>query len=206
MTETILGLLRHGQTDWNIDLRLQGITDIPMNKVGHAQAEAAAEALDPLAWQVLLTSPLTRAIETANAVQQRLKRAEVALELSVHEGLLERSFGQAEGLTYDEWKQNFQADAAEVPGAETMDQLRSRAEKFLAELVETHAGRRVLAVSHGALIRMFLSIASAEFLPPAGERISNACFNVLRHSDSGWSVEVYEPRPLTADLADRYRL
>ena len=58
MTETVLGLLRHGQTDWNIDLRLQGITDIPLNETGLEQARTAAEHLVAEDWDFVASSPL----------------------------------------------------------------------------------------------------------------------------------------------------
>ncbi len=205
MTETVLGLLRHGQTDWNIDFRLQGITDIPMNATGHQQAAAAARAIDTETWEVLLTSPLTRAIETATAVQKKFVSDGKEIQLIQHSGLLERSFGSAEGLTYDEWRNSSEVDQL-AAGAETMMSLQARAEEYLRELAETYRGRRVLAVSHGALIRTFIGIASAENLPPAGERISNACFNVLKHSEAGWEVLVYEPAPLTESLRHRFEI
>lgn len=205
MTETVLGLLRHGQTDWNIDFRLQGITDIPMNAIGHQQAEAAALAINTETWEVLLTSPLTRAIETATAVQKKFVSEGKDIQLIQQTGLLERSFGSAEGLTYEQWQNRSEVDQL-AAGAETMKSLRSRAEDYLSELAQNYRGRKVLAVSHGALIRTFLGIASAENLPPAGERISNACFNVLKHSDAGWEVLVYEPAPLTQSLRHRFEI
>ncbi|MFM1950969.1 MAG: hypothetical protein RL418_656, partial [Actinomycetota bacterium] len=67
MTQTILGLLRHGQTDWNIDLRLQGTTDIPMNQVGIQQIQTAAAQLAG-DWDVILSSPLGRAKHSAQLV------------------------------------------------------------------------------------------------------------------------------------------
>ena len=71
MTETTtLGLLRHGQTDWNVDFRLQGVTDIPLNETGLAQARAAAAVLRSGDWDVLLTSPLVRASKTAQIVAE----------------------------------------------------------------------------------------------------------------------------------------
>ena len=70
MSETVLGLLRHGQTDWNIDFRLQGITDIPLNETGIGQARDAARAIDSNEWDLVVSSPLGRAIETAEIVSK----------------------------------------------------------------------------------------------------------------------------------------
>ena len=61
MTGTVLGLFRHGQTDWNIDLRLQGTAEIPLNEYGMQQGATAANELKPHSWDLLLSSPLGRA-------------------------------------------------------------------------------------------------------------------------------------------------
>jgi uncharacterized phosphatase len=94
LTETILGLLRHGQTDWNIDLRLQGSTDIPLNETGRNQARLAASVLNREDWDVIIASPLSRAKDTADIVA-----LEFGMNVVVVPELIERSFGVAEGLT-----------------------------------------------------------------------------------------------------------
>ena len=121
MTNTVVGLLRHGQTDWNIDFRLQGIADIPLNATGVAQAEVAGLLIDGDDWDVLLTSPLSRAKATAEIVA---KSAGFDL-IHTEPLLLERSFGEAEGLLYDEWKSKYE-DTNLVPGAETLEELEAR--------------------------------------------------------------------------------
>ncbi|MEK9907489.1 MAG: histidine phosphatase family protein, partial [Aquiluna sp.] len=98
MTETTLGLFRHGQTDWNIDLRLQGTADIPMNAVGIEQVERAAEKIAEEHWDLVLSSPLGRARHSAELIAQRLGIDEVAIE----EQLMERAFGIGEGMLYSE--------------------------------------------------------------------------------------------------------
>ena len=191
--KTTLGLLRHGQTDWNIDFRLQGVTDIEMNETGIAQARQAARRIDRSDWDVILTSPLSRAKKTAEIV------AEIAgfdsASLIEEPLLLERSFGKAEGMTHAEWKAAFGDNPVE--GAESLAELESRTDKLLANLVERFNGARVLAVSHGALIRQVLSRVSDGQLPPEGERISNACLNRFAHSlENGWELVEYDPLPL----------
>ncbi|MTA30323.1 MAG: histidine phosphatase family protein, partial [Actinobacteria bacterium] len=69
---TIIGLLRHGQTDWNVDMRLQGVSDIPLNDYGREQANTAAEVLSSSTWEMIVSSPLSRALETANIVASKL--------------------------------------------------------------------------------------------------------------------------------------
>lgn len=90
-------VLRHGQTDWNVQLRLQGSTDIPLNETGRAQARVAASILAGKGITKIVASPLSRALETAQIVGQRL-----CLEPVIDARLIERNFGLFEGMTIDE--------------------------------------------------------------------------------------------------------
>ncbi len=100
MTDTHLGLFRHGQTDWNINFLLQGVTDIPMNETGIEQIKLAAKAIKAEDWDVILTSPLTRAKQTAEIIASENGFSEI-IEQQL---LIERSFGEAEGLSHEQWK------------------------------------------------------------------------------------------------------
>ena len=77
MSGTVLGLFRHGQTDWNVDLRLQGTAEIPLNSHGVEQVKNATKHLDLLSWDVVLTSPLGRAKETADIILAELTGPEL---------------------------------------------------------------------------------------------------------------------------------
>lgn len=197
MTKTVVGLLRHGQTNWNIDFRLQGVTDIPLNETGIAQAKIAGEviskaALEGNGWDVILSSPLSRARDTAVMVSEALGASGIAIE----ELLLERSFGEAEGLSHEEWKAKY-SDTNHVPGGETLEQLEARAWVLLQRLLDHHEGKRVLTVSHGALIRTLLRLVSKGEFPREGERLGNACLSIFEHSlETGWVVSSYEPKTL----------
>lgn len=193
MSNTTLGLLRHGQTDWNIDLRLQGTADIPMNAFGIAQIETAAEHLAEHSWDVVLSSPLGRAMTSAEIVAKRLGITEVAVEPL----LLERSFGIGEGLEYSQWHEQF-GGLDEIPGAESAAQVISRANQLLAHVVGHFAGKKVLAVSHGALIRFVLSEVTAGTIPPKGERLQNASLHLLHHSEN-WKLQAWAPNPLGSE-------
>ncbi|ESQ74597.1 histidine phosphatase family protein [Asticcacaulis sp. AC402] len=94
-------VLRHGQTDWNLQLRLQGSTDIPLNAQGRNQARTAAEILTGQGITKVISSPLSRALETAHIVAGRL-----ALEPVIDARLIERNFGLFEGMTIDEVHQH----------------------------------------------------------------------------------------------------
>lgn len=191
MTKTTIALLRHGQTDWNIDFRLQGTSDIPLNETGLAQARAAAEAISSQ-WDVIVSSPLDRAVKTAQIVAERHALGELQIEPL----LLERSFGEAEGMLYTEWREKF--SDSKVPGGESIEELEARCHRLLEHLASKYRGKRVLTVSHGALIRKLLNIASNGRLPRDGERLGNASMSVLVHDGEVWSIERYAPETLTA--------
>ena len=192
MTNTHIGLFRHGQTDWNINFLLQGVTDIPMNSTGIAQVKTAARALQRSDWDLVLTSPLGRARETAEIIAEQLGFD------AIHQQdlLIERSFGEAEGLAYDQWKLKY-SNLDEIPGGESKSELTSRSELLLQNFASTHPGKRILAISHGALIRTVLAISSNNELPRDGERLGNASLNIVSHLESSWTVTKYDLDPLS---------
>lgn len=190
MTGTVLGLLRHGQTDWNIDLRLQGTADIPMNEHGVSQIQRAAIQLASFEWDLIISSPLGRAKQSAEIVAGQLGHESFA----IHELLLERSFGVGEGMSYAQWQEHY-AGLDQIPGAESAAQVAQRARLLLEHVEKTYPGQRVLAVSHGALIRFVLSDVSNGTVPPPGERLQNASLHLLRHN-SEWSLDAWAPMPL----------
>lgn len=183
---TTIILVRHGETDWNRDRRIQGRTDIPLNDTGRRQARDAAAALrvqlgevDPL----VVSSDLSRARETAEIIA-----AGLGVPLShAYPELRERAYGDAEGVDTAEffarWGDWY---TAEVPGAESRDDLRLRAIDALQRVVRdarrdaAPAAPPVVIVSHGALIREVILHATAGELPPVGERLANgASFTFL---------------------------
>ncbi len=190
MTQTVLGLFRHGQTDWNIDLRLQGTADIPMNQFGIEQVQKAASEIARQEWDLIISSPLGRAKQSAAIIAAQLGVDEVT-ETPL---LLERAFGIGEGMLYDEWSAKF-AHLDEIPGAESAQQVTLRAEQLLEHVQSEFAGKRILAVSHGALIRFVLQVVTAGEIPPKGERLENASLNVIRMLQS-WQLDKWAPRPL----------
>ena len=191
MTNTHLGLLRHGQTDWNINFLLQGVTDIPMNQTGIEQVKRAALAIKAEDWDIVLTSPLSRARQTAEIIASQHGFSEIIEQ----ELLIERSFGEAEGLSHEQWRAKY-SNLDQIPGGESRTQLAERSNLLLATISEKLAGKRVLAISHGALIRALLSIASNNELPRDGERLGNASLNVVKHSENSWQVVNYSLEPL----------
>ncbi|MDZ8202495.1 histidine phosphatase family protein [Microbacterium sp. SSW1-59] len=177
---TSLFLVRHGETDWNRQRRIQGSTDIPLNDAGRAQAAEAAERLGELiapgSTVAVAASDLGRARETAQIIADTLAAGPVG----VYPALRERAYGEAEGLRPEEFSDRWGSwDRAEVPGAESWPDVRARALRGLRSAVAdarrrtSPASGALVVVSHGALIRELLRHASAGELPREGERLPN---------------------------------
>lgn len=139
-------LLRHGQTDWNAEGRLQGRKNIPMNSNGVKQILEIAEHLQEIDFQVdfIISSPLDRAKESARIVAEK-----IGFEGNIiyDEDFLERSFGFAEGLVYN---QEINLDD-EKYGAESVDDVCKRAQIAIDKYI-SHKDKSILIVAHGAVL------------------------------------------------------
>ncbi|WP_240607359.1 histidine phosphatase family protein [Cryobacterium aureum] len=192
-TTTTFALIRHGQTDWNAAARIQGATDIPLNDVGRGQAADAVAPLKRYSWDFIVSSPLSRAAETADLIGEQLGLDE-ARRIP---GLIERNYGPAEGL-----RAGAELDALRFPGgfhgAETEEAVAARGIDALRELAREHPGARIIVVAHGTLIR--LSLARA--LDARIESISNASLNLVQHHHAhldgatAWQLDVLNGQPL----------
>ena len=193
MTKTTIGFLRHGQTDWNVDFRLQGTADIPLNEVGKEQARRAASFIHREDWDALLSSPLSRAVDTAKIMAELVGFSDIEVE----DLLLERAFGEAEGMLHEQWREKY-GNHTPAPGSESLEDLATRGWLLLERLVLLHPGKRVLAVSHGAMIRKLLGLLSNGEIPPAGDRFGNLSLNIVSFDEKDWVVEHYDPKTLGA--------
>ena len=150
-----LTLIRHGQTEWNRNRLMQGSSDIPLNDTGRQQAVETGQRLAELGlgFDVLVSSPLVRAAETAQIVGKQL-----GLEVAgTYEGLVERHYGEAEGLDIST-EARAEPDAF-YSGVESERSVYVRGVQTLREIVEEYPGKRIIAVSHGSLIRRVLTAA-----------------------------------------------
>lgn len=143
-----IALVRHGQTDWNLHSRLQGTSDIPLNDTGLAQAREAARLLADERWDAVVSSPLARAAVTADVIAEALGLTVIARDPS----LVERAYGEAEGLTKEEALERFGDD---WPGEESFDDLQRRAVAAIDAVATAHPVEALVIVTHGTFIRAF---------------------------------------------------
>jgi broad specificity phosphatase PhoE len=158
---TTILLARHGETDWNREGRFQGHADPPLNRTGRAQAVDLSRALAAEKLAAVYSSPLRRALETAEIVA-----ASHGLEPVTVDGLREVDVGSWSGLTRAEIEQRFPAQFARWlaygqgwDDGETYEEMGRRAVAALLGLATAHEGQRVLAVTHGGPIRAAFAFA-----------------------------------------------
>ncbi len=194
-------VLRHGQTDWNVQARLQGSTDIPLNDTGRAQARLAAELLDGLGITRIVASPLSRALETAQIVGDRL-----GLEPSIDGRLIERNFGLFEGLTIDQVRQErldmraHMNPVADIDGKHYPDNaepLGDVIDRVYASVNDCRPDGICLFVCHGIPFRAI----SRKFL---GEMYSSPNAAPVRFENSGGRWRMIALDPENAPIAQVY--
>ncbi|MGR0319546.1 histidine phosphatase family protein [Agromyces sp. ZXT2-3] len=176
-----IALVRHGQTDWNLRGVMQGRTDIPLNATGREQARAAAESLDRDEWDVVVSSTLGRARETAAILGEQLGLPVVG----EYDDLVEQDFGVAEGTPVDQIDERWPGRA--FPGKEPDYEVGPRGVRALERIAVDHPGARVLAVAHGTLIRHVLGELSghqARTYP----KLDNLSVSNLHRADAAWRV------------------
>lgn len=178
---TYFSLVRHGETDWNKAGRIQGSTDIPLNELGRVQARETGEKLARHSWDLIVSSPLGRALETAAIIAEQIGHPTPA----THSGIRERNYGDAEGLTGAELESRYPGHA-DVPGRESRDEVMDRVLNAMHEIASDYPGKHILLVAHGGVIRAALQgAAPGQYLH---ERIANGSVHTFFHSDTGLSL------------------
>jgi 2,3-bisphosphoglycerate-dependent phosphoglycerate mutase len=194
MTEpTRIIAIRHGETTWNVDTRIQGHLDIPLNETGRRQAERMALALADEPISAIYASDLTRAWETA----QYLGRIQ-GIEVTREEGLRERGFGDFEGKTFAEiaallpdqslrWRQR---DPEFAPaGGESLIALRSRVVATAERLAAAHPGELIALVGHGGVMDVLYRAATRlDIQAPRTWELGNAAINRLLWTPEGFTL------------------
>ncbi len=171
---TTLLLARHGETDWNRELRIQGSSDVELNELGRKQAHALAEELEHVELDAIYSSDLSRARATAEAVA-----ASHGLEVRLDPRLRERSFGSWEGLTREDLEALPEGSHHD---GESDDEVRKRMVEAVQAIADAHPGEQVLVVSHGGALNTLWHHAFGERL----ERWANCAVYKLALRDGAF--------------------
>jgi probable phosphoglycerate mutase len=190
MSTTEILIVRHGQTPWNVERRIQGWRDIELNENGHLQAKALAYFLAEQHRQpeqridAVYSSDLLRAQQTAKAVAQSL-----TLPLQLIEGIRERNYGVLEGVPFDRMHEHDPVTAQVweerhpdgiIPDGETLRQFHQRITQSLHTVATNHPGQRVVVVTHGgAMDIIWRQATGTDLQTPRKALLLNASINKI---------------------------
>ncbi|MGN1055905.1 MAG: histidine phosphatase family protein [Comamonas sp.] len=194
MQATRIVAIRHGETSWNVDARIQGHLDIPLNDTGLWQAQRAAQALVDERFDAIYSSDLQRALTTAQALG-----AAVGCAVQPDTGLRERCFGSYEGRTFKEieaeqpeqalrWRKR---DPDFVPdgGGESLYMLRGRIQHTVDRLASQHLGGQIALVAHGGVMDVLYRLATRQDMQaPRTWELGNAAINRLLWTPEGLTL------------------
>jgi len=189
-----LCLVRHGETAWNADRRLQGHLDVPLNEIGHVQALATAASLAGQHFAGFYSSDLRRAQQTAAAAVST-----VGVEATLEPELRERHYGAFQGLTYGEARERFPDDYARFDarepdfafpgGGESLRNFATRIHRVLRRIAKSHAGQQTLIVTHGGVLDIVHRFATGASLDaPRDFKIPNAALNWIEFNGESWRL------------------
>ena len=194
MSETKIILVRHGETEWNRERRMQGHSDTPLSDTGLAQAEALGRRLADSRFAALYSSDLSRAWHTAVVIAGRTGR-----EVIADPRLRERRFGIFEGLTHEEMSTRYPEEFARfrsrdpdyaMPGGESARAFRARCLECLCEIAQRHHGGEAVVVTHGLVLdTLYRAAHDMAYDAPRGVPLLNGSLNVFSYAGGAWRVE-----------------
>jgi probable phosphoglycerate mutase len=193
---TIIYAVRHGETEWNLVGKQQGQLNSPLSDAGVKQARLLAEGLGGREIQVLYSSDLGRALETAGVIG-----AALGLETQVDPRLRERHLGSLQGLTWEAFRSRFPEEAARAesgdpdyacPGGESPRERHQRCVACCAELAARHPGGRILVVTHGGVVNsLFHHALGIELGQPRRFSNVNAAINSFSVTGDRWRLDTW---------------
>ncbi|MBI3372361.1 MAG: histidine phosphatase family protein [Betaproteobacteria bacterium] len=201
MTRSItrICLVRHGETAWNAEGRVQGQTDVPLNAVGSAQADAVGAALAGERFSAIYSSDLTRVRQTAEPAARRL-----GLPIRLDAALRERHYGMFETFTYAEVRVRFPEDYArfrkkeldyDFQGGESLRRFNERSLGCVRALAARHAGEAILVFTHGGVLEMlYRDVQAFGLSAPRDFEIPNGALNWVEIAGGAWSVKTWAER------------
>jgi probable phosphoglycerate mutase len=206
-TSTEFVVVRHGETAWNAEGRIQGHLDSPLNEEGLAQALLVGDCLARAPFSQLYCSDLGRALQTAQPIADRSHR-----RVTADVRLRERHLGAFQGLTGAECERTYPSDYARfksrdpehvVPGGESIRMLQERARGVFTDLAVRHRGEKLVVVTHGGVLdALYRLVTGTPLDKPRDFPVFNASINVVRHDGARWSLERWgDISHLTRDAA-----
>jgi probable phosphoglycerate mutase len=200
-------VIRHGETEWNVANRVQGHGDSRLTAAGRAQARSLARRLASEHFDLLVSSDLGRALETAQPLADATGHA-----IQRDARLRERNFGEGEGLSYEEIGLRYPgafpkvgtASASEsseadidpdyaIPGGESRRQFQERVAAAFDSLAAAHAGSRIVVVTHGGVLgALYRHVHGIPVAAPHRIPIANASYNAVSRDTAGaWTVHAW---------------
>lgn len=191
---TEITIVRHGETNWNVEQRIQGQQNSKLTDNGILQAELAANALAKREFDVLISSDLERATETSRIINSKL-----ALPYLDNSNLRERSFGVFEGKNFTEIKQQYpeeyllykQRDPKHIiPKGESIEQLFNRVISEIETIAHKYNNQKVLIVSHGLVLEMMMyKTFQIELDKPRAFSINNSSISSFYINKDSWFLK-----------------
>jgi broad specificity phosphatase PhoE len=178
-------LIRHGETDWNIQGRFQGREDIALNENGIAQAKQCGLALKGEHFAAIITSPLIRAKKTASIIADCLEVKKIIVE----EGITERDFSKVSGMTPKE-REAFYA-SGQQDDKEPWENLCRRMIANITKYARMFNNENIIMVSHGASINSVLSVLSNGEIGTRKTILKNTCINIIDYEDDKLKIELF---------------
>lgn len=185
--------IRHGETAWNVDTRIQGQIDIPLNDNGRWQAQRLSQALAGERVDAIYASDLQRAHETASHLAEV-----VGLDVRLDRGLRERAFGRFEGMTQTEIEGTWPDDARRwrqrepdfgPEGGERLTEFYERCVTTVQRLALEHPGQTIVLVAHGGVLDcLYRAATRIDLQAPRTWKVANASINRLLHTTEGLNL------------------
>ncbi|MCA0990528.1 histidine phosphatase family protein [Pseudalkalibacillus hwajinpoensis] len=180
-----IGFIRHGSTSWNKEKRAQGSSDIHLDEQGRRDAAKLGESLLNEEWDIIVSSDLSRAKETAEIIGRSLH-----IDVKTDPRLREAGGGQIEGTTEQERIEKWGEKWRELDlGIEKEELVVARAHEALDDLYHQYPGQNILIVSHGSFLRHFFKSTLPELNHE--KHIVNTSLTVLRRKGDEWLNELY---------------
>ena len=197
--QTRICIIRHGETDWNVQKRIQGHTDVPLNEVGRTQALAMAFNAAHQRFHAIYSSDLIRTVETARMLAQREDQ-----EVKLLPQLRERHYGIFQGMTAAQGAERYPSAYAhyqardldyDFESGESLRQFAHRVTDGIEWMVRHHTGQTIAAVSHSGVLDIIYRRATGRPLhTPRDFKIPNCALNWFYFDTQGWHLEVWGDR------------